>query len=80
MAVRDALELCRCPVVEVHVTNIYGRPDESWRANSDISEAAVGVIAGFGVDGYSLALSFIGRSRAKGASPATSAPITPDRR
>ncbi len=41
-------------VIEVHVTNIHAR--ESFRQNSYISKAAKAVIAGFGIDGYALAI------------------------
>ena len=41
-------------VIEVHITNIHAR--ESFRQNSYISKAAKAVIAGFGIDGYALAI------------------------
>jgi 3-dehydroquinate dehydratase-2 len=43
------------PTVEIHITNIHQR--ESFRHNSYVSKAAKAVIAGFGVDGYALAIS-----------------------
>ncbi len=42
------------PVIEVHITNIHAR--ESFRQNSYVSKAAKAVIAGFGPDGYALAI------------------------
>lgn len=54
MAVRDAVSACGVPVIEVHISNIYGR--EAWRAKSVISEVAKGVIAGLGIRGYLLAI------------------------
>ena len=45
---------CKLPVIEVHITNIHAR--ESFRQNSYVSKAAKAVIAGFGVDGYALAI------------------------
>ena len=47
---------CRrqCPSIEIHITNIHQR--EAFRHNSYISKAAKAVIAGFGVDGYALAI------------------------
>lgn len=60
--VLDALKMCQCPIVEVHISNIHKRVTEAhWRADSIMSAAATGVIAGLGVDGYPLALDFIGR-------------------
>ena len=66
--VLDALKMCECPVVEVHISNIHKRAETeaSWRADSIMSAAATGVIAGLGVAGYRLALDFIaGRIAAK---------------
>jgi 3-dehydroquinate dehydratase-2 len=50
-ALRDCLRSIRAPAIEIHVTNIEKRGYGSVTA-----EAAVGVIAGFGVDSYRLAL------------------------
>jgi len=59
IAIMDALLAVnvRLPVIEVHVTNIHAR--ESFRQNSYISKAAKAVIAGFGIDGYALAITGI---------------------
>jgi 3-dehydroquinate dehydratase II len=59
--VLDALKMCECPVVEVHISNIHKRAETeaSWRADSIMSAAASGVIAGLGVHGYALALEHI---------------------
>ncbi len=54
IAILDALQLCGLPVVEVHLSNIYRR--EAFRHHSHISQAATGVICGFGGQGYLLAL------------------------
>jgi 3-dehydroquinate dehydratase II len=54
VAVRDAVQACDKPVVEVHISNIFAR--EEFRATSLISAVAVGVISGLGVQGYLLAL------------------------
>ncbi len=54
IAILDALNAAELPVVEVHISNIYKR--ESFRHHSYISPAAVGVIAGLGIQGYVLAL------------------------
>jgi 3-dehydroquinate dehydratase-2 len=42
------------PIIEVHVTNIHAR--ESFRQGSYVSKAAKSVIAGFGIEGYALAI------------------------
>jgi 3-dehydroquinate dehydratase-2 len=54
IAILDALLTLSMPVIEVHITNIHQR--ESFRHVSYISKAAKAVIAGFGIDGYALAL------------------------
>ena len=51
----DALRACQCPIIEVHISNIYRR-EEAWRAHSLTACAASGVITGLGIDGYRLAL------------------------
>lgn len=60
--VLDALKMCECPIVEVHISNIHKRAETeaSWRADSIMSAAATGVIAGLGAHGYVLALEHIG--------------------
>ena len=60
--VLDALKACNAPVVEVHISNIHARA-EGWRAETLTTAAAVGVISGLGVDGYSLALQYILNAR-----------------
>ncbi len=59
VALLDALNAAELPVVEVHISNIYRR--ETFRHRSYISPAAVGVIAGLGVQGYLLALQALAR-------------------
>ena len=54
IAILDALLAVKMPVVEIHITNIHAR--ESFRQNSYVSKAAKAVIAGFGIDGYALAI------------------------
>ena len=56
--VLDALKACRAPVVEVHISNIHARSDP-WRAETKTAAAAIGVISGFGIAGYSLAVQFL---------------------
>jgi 3-dehydroquinate dehydratase-2 len=54
VALMDALLATDLPVIEVHITNIHRR--EAFRHHSYVSLAAVGVICGFGIRGYALAL------------------------
>lgn len=54
IAVLDALNAFDAPVVEVHISNVHKR--ESFRHHSFVSSRADGVIAGFGTEGYLLAL------------------------
>ena len=53
-ALRDAIEACTIPVVEVHLSNVIAR--ESFRKISVISEVCQGTISGFGAYGYVLAV------------------------
>ncbi len=59
IAILDALLTCECPIIEVHITNIHRR--EPFRQHSYISAAASGVMAGFGTQGYLLALQRLAR-------------------
>lgn len=55
IALQDCIRSLRTPVVEVHISNVHKR--EEFRHNSYISCACVGVICGFGLDSYRLAVS-----------------------
>lgn len=59
VALLDALKAVELPVIEVHISNIHRR--EQFRHNSLVSQAARGVICGFGAHGYLLALDAIAR-------------------
>jgi 3-dehydroquinate dehydratase-2 len=63
IAILDALLAVKVPTIEVHMTNIHAR--ESFRHNSYVSKAAKAIIAGFGVDSYTLAI--MGLARLVGA-------------
>ena len=57
VSILDALMVLKIPVIELHITNIYNR--EEFRHKSLISKAATGIICGFGVKGYIMALEAI---------------------
>ena len=54
IAIRDALNLFKKPIIEVHISNIYKR--EEFRHKSLISDIATGGIFGLGAEGYILAI------------------------
>tara|TARA_B100000401_G_scaffold118977_1_gene77690 strand:+ start:1896 stop:2342 length:447 start_codon:yes stop_codon:yes gene_type:complete len=54
VSILDALMVLKIPIIELHITNIYNR--EEFRHKSLISKAATGIICGFGVKGYIMAL------------------------
>ncbi len=56
--VLDALKMCDCPIVEVHITNIHRREAE-WRSKSIMTAAVTGMISGLGVNGYVLGVEHI---------------------
>lgn len=60
IAIRDACAQLTAPLVEVHISNVYQR--ESFRHHSVISALATGVIAGLGIEGYTLALRWIAKN------------------
>ena len=53
-ALRDAVEACELPVMEVHMSNIYAR--EEFRRHSVVSEVCRATVTGLGAGGYHLAL------------------------
>ncbi len=55
VAIRDALLLLSCPIIEIHLSNIYKR--EAFRHKSLVADIATGQISGFGHYGYQMALS-----------------------
>ena len=54
VSIRDALEIVKKPKIELHISNIYKR--EVFRQKSLISDVVNGIICGFGIDGYILAI------------------------
>jgi 3-dehydroquinate dehydratase II len=56
IALADAIAAIKTPVIEVHISNVYAR--EEFRHKSYISKNCVGVITGFGLDSYTLALNY----------------------
>lgn len=54
VAIRDALLGVHIPFIEIHLSNVHAR--EEFRHKSFLSDVAVGVICGFGADGYEYAL------------------------
>ncbi|MFY7959494.1 MAG: type II 3-dehydroquinate dehydratase [Elsteraceae bacterium] len=59
VAILDALATCEFPIIEVHISNVHKR--EEFRHHSFVSAIASGVIAGFGTQGYQLALQRVAR-------------------
>ena len=54
VALHDCIRSLKCPVIEVHISNVHQR--EEFRHKSMISSACRGVICGFGLDSYRLAV------------------------
>lgn len=54
IAIGDAVAAIKTPVIEVHISNVYGR--EEFRKYSHISSKCAGTISGFGLKGYLLAV------------------------
>lgn len=54
IALHDAIKGAEVPVIELHISNVHAR--ESFRHHSYISPVAAGIVVGFGVQGYALAI------------------------
>ena len=56
VAIHDAIGAVKTPTVEVHISNVYAR--EEFRHKSLITSKCVGLLTGFGMEGYALALAY----------------------
>ena len=63
VAIRDAIKAVPAPVVEVHISNVHAR--EEFRHQSMLTAVCLGVIAGFGLDSYRLAVEAIVQANKK---------------
>ena len=61
VALHDAIKGAEVPVIEIHISNVHAR--EAFRHHSFISPAAAGIVVGFGVEGYALAIEGLVRKR-----------------
>lgn len=61
IAIGDAIAAIKAPVIEVHISNIFGR--EEFRKISHVSGRSVGIISGLGLPGYKLAVEYLVGSR-----------------
>lgn len=59
IALHDAIKGAEVPVIETHISNVHAR--ETFRHHSYISPAAAGIVVGFGVDGYAVAIEGLAR-------------------
>jgi 3-dehydroquinate dehydratase-2 len=57
IAIHDAIAAIKTPVVEVHISNVYAR--EEFRHTSLITSKCIGLITGFGLEGYAMAIEFL---------------------
>lgn len=56
VAIHDAIGAIKTPVVEVHISNVYAR--EEFRHKSLITSKCAGMMTGFGMEGYALAVEY----------------------
>lgn len=61
VAIHDAIAGIKTPVVEVHISNVYAR--EEFRHKSLITSKCAGMMTGFGLEGYALALHYFENKR-----------------
>src|SRR5687768_14546067 len=63
VAIHDAIGSIKTPVVEVHISNVYAR--EEFRHKSLITSKCAGMLTGFGMEGYALALEYFKNLKTK---------------
>jgi 3-dehydroquinate dehydratase II len=63
IAIHDAIGAIKTPTVEVHISNVYAR--EEFRHKSLITSKCVGMMTGFGMEGYALAIEYFKSVHAK---------------
>jgi 3-dehydroquinate dehydratase II len=63
VALHDAVKAIFPPVIEVHLSNVHAR--EPFRHHSYLSPACAGIVVGFGVAGYAMAIDGLARAAAK---------------
>lgn len=61
VAIHDAIGGIKTPVVEVHISNVYAR--EEFRHKSLITSKCAGMLTGFGMEGYAMAIQFLLQSK-----------------
>lgn len=57
VAIHDAIAGIKTPVVEVHISNVYSR--EEYRHKSLITSKCIGLLTGFGLEGYAMAITYL---------------------
>jgi 3-dehydroquinate dehydratase II len=57
VAIHDAIGAIKTPVAEVHISNVYAR--EEFRHKSLITSKCIGMITGFGMEGYAMAIDYL---------------------
>jgi 3-dehydroquinate dehydratase-2 len=57
VAIHDAIAAIKTPVIEVHISNVYAR--EEFRHKSLITSKCKGLITGFGMEGYAMAIQYL---------------------
>lgn len=57
VALHDAIAAIKTPVVEVHISNVYNR--EMFRHTSLITSKCIGLLTGFGLEGYAMAIAYL---------------------
>jgi 3-dehydroquinate dehydratase II len=60
VALHDAIAAIKTPVLEVHISNVYAR--EEFRHKSLITSKCKGLITGFGLEGYTMAIDYLTRT------------------